>query len=219
MQHSLTDMGEPADDPAFSPAKLRIIDVAETLFAQRSIDSVSLREIAAASGNGNNNAVQYHFGNKDNLIQAIFDRRVAQMEGIRRKWLDEARQNGTIDDLETLMRILCLPLVALKNAHGDHTYASFMNQYNLRHRPAGIRHTADRVNAASTGIRELMERIYRAIGADWFAGDDYQVSIAYLLFCNMLVLSDSEKFAQVSPDAFAQRVEATVMMATNALRS
>lgn len=56
----------------FDETKIRLILVGEALFAERSIESVSLREIAVGAGNRNNNAVQYHFGDKDGLVQAIF---------------------------------------------------------------------------------------------------------------------------------------------------
>src|SRR4051794_41890454 len=50
--------------------KEQIVLAAEALFAERGIEGVSLRQIGAAAGNGNNSAVQYHFGTKDRLGQA-----------------------------------------------------------------------------------------------------------------------------------------------------
>lgn len=44
---------------------------AERLFALHGIDGVSLRQIGAAAGIGNNSAVQYHFGSKEGLVKAI----------------------------------------------------------------------------------------------------------------------------------------------------
>ena len=40
---------------------------------------VSLRQIGAAAGNGNNSAVQYHFGTKDRLVQAVFEYRLPRL--------------------------------------------------------------------------------------------------------------------------------------------
>jgi AcrR family transcriptional regulator len=53
-------------------AKEKIIRAAEWLFGEYGVDNVSLRQIGLAAGNLNNSAVQYHFGSKDQLIDAIF---------------------------------------------------------------------------------------------------------------------------------------------------
>ena len=59
--------------------KEQIVLVAERLFAERGIEGVSLRQIGAAAGNGNNSAVQYHFGSKDRLVQAVFEYRLPRL--------------------------------------------------------------------------------------------------------------------------------------------
>ena len=48
-------------------ARELIIVAAERLIAERGVD-VPLRDIAAAAGQRNNSAVQYHFGSRDGLI-------------------------------------------------------------------------------------------------------------------------------------------------------
>jgi AcrR family transcriptional regulator len=58
----------------------RILDEAERLFAQRGVAGVSLREIALAASQRNNGAVQYHFGDKDGLVRAVFARRAAPID-------------------------------------------------------------------------------------------------------------------------------------------
>ena len=61
--------------------KEQIVLAAERLFAERGIDGVSLRQIGTAAGNGNNSAVQYHFGSKERLLLAVFEYRLP--------WLNE----------------------------------------------------------------------------------------------------------------------------------
>lgn len=58
-----------------APAEL--LDAAERLIAARGVEGVSLREIGAAAGHRNNSAAQYHFGSKQGLIAAVFERRMA----------------------------------------------------------------------------------------------------------------------------------------------
>jgi len=63
--------------------RLRFIEAAQTLFAQRSVDSVSVNEITVAAGQKNRNALQYHFGNRSGLIQAIIDHHVTRVNQLR----------------------------------------------------------------------------------------------------------------------------------------
>lgn len=65
----------------------RFIEAAEKLFAERSIDSVSLNEITVAAGQKNRNALQYHFGNRDGLLQAIIDKHSQRVRELRQPFL------------------------------------------------------------------------------------------------------------------------------------
>jgi TetR/AcrR family transcriptional regulator, regulator of cefoperazone and chloramphenicol sensitivity len=200
-------------------AKLRLLSAAESLFAERPIESVSLREIAIKAGNGNNNAVQYHFGGKDELVQAIFAWRVEQMEEPRRCLYAQARAGGRTQDLADLARILCLPLLDLVDDQGRHSYAAFMTQYVLRHRPLGLGHAADTVGTSTEVLRTLLKDVHDMCGLSQDGGGDYRIGIIHLMFANMLVLSDSERLQERDPLAFQARVDATLMMVESAFES
>jgi AcrR family transcriptional regulator len=62
--------------------KSRILDVAEQLFARDGLDRVSIRDITDGAG-VNLAAVNYHFGGKDELIAAVFERRLKPLNSIR----------------------------------------------------------------------------------------------------------------------------------------
>ena len=66
-----------------SSTKEQIVLAAERLFAARGYEGVSLREIGAAAGSGNNSAVQYHFGSKGQLVVAIFENRLPYIDDRR----------------------------------------------------------------------------------------------------------------------------------------
>jgi len=53
--------------------KDRILEVAERLFAEKGLDGTSMRHITEAAG-VNLASVNYHFGSKDGLIAAVFQR-------------------------------------------------------------------------------------------------------------------------------------------------
>jgi AcrR family transcriptional regulator len=62
--------------PVLAPSTKELLVVAgERLVAQHGLDSVSMIQIGAAAGMGNKSAVQYHFGSKDQLVEAIFEYR------------------------------------------------------------------------------------------------------------------------------------------------
>src|SRR5688572_11521762 len=72
----------PAKRQADTPTEL--LRAAERLFAARGVDSVSLREIAAAAGQANHSAALYHFSNKRELINELL---VRHSDPIQAAWL------------------------------------------------------------------------------------------------------------------------------------
>ena len=72
---------------ATAPTRDRILDAAEELFAEQGFAS-SLRNITSSAG-VNLAAVNYHFGSKEMLIQAVFARRLLPINRERIERLDE----------------------------------------------------------------------------------------------------------------------------------
>jgi len=88
----------------------RFIEAAQRLFAERSIDSVSLNEITVCAGQKNRNALQYHFGNRDGLLQAIIDQHAQRVFTLRQQHLDlPAKSKNTA--ARNAAQALVLPLV------------------------------------------------------------------------------------------------------------
>ncbi len=67
--------------------KSRIMDAAEALFVAGGFESMSMRQITTAA-NVNLAAVNYHFGSKDALIQAVLARQLDQLNAQRVAMLD-----------------------------------------------------------------------------------------------------------------------------------
>ncbi|MEZ5744877.1 MAG: helix-turn-helix domain-containing protein [Sphingomonadaceae bacterium] len=103
-----------------------LIEAAERLFADHGFAGVSVRQIGAAIGSGNNTVVAYHFGNKDGLIHAIYAHRLPDMDARRGELLEEIRRDDAEDDLSRVLRAIWLPLVEFVDADGMHTYARFL---------------------------------------------------------------------------------------------
>jgi len=167
----------PAAAKRRSPADARstkeqLLTTAERLFALHGIDGVSLRQIGSAAGMGNNSAVQYHFGSKEGLAQAILLHRLPaiiqrrKLLGLRADAGDlravvEAHQLPVIEQaedessyytmfLEQLMRygIDEHPFEALPAAYqtSQNSYVARVGRM-LPHLPAALR--GDRINQAS----------------------------------------------------------------------
>jgi AcrR family transcriptional regulator len=101
--------------------KAQIVLAAERLFAERGYDGVSLREIGAAAGSGNNSAVQYHFGSKEQLVVAIFEHRLSYID--ERRGLLVAQLQPA--DLRSWLECYVLPLLEQGEMEESH-YMSFI---------------------------------------------------------------------------------------------
>lgn len=91
----------------------QILDVAERLFAEGGFGATSMRAITNEAG-VNLAAVNYHFGSKDGLVQAIFERRLRPMneERLRRLRALERDHDGAIP-LDRLVGAFVAPALEL----------------------------------------------------------------------------------------------------------
>jgi len=92
--------------------KERLLRVAEKLFAIEGIGAVSMRRICIEAGQKNNNALQYHFGDRNKLIEAILADRMTAINAQREKLLEEIVAQGHDGDLRHLVAAMILPFAA-----------------------------------------------------------------------------------------------------------
>ena len=108
-----------------------ILDTAERLFAERSYASVSLREITAEAG-VNLAAVNYHFGSKDALLLAVFQRRAVDLNRERLNLLREAesRAGGGPAPLRDIIHALVCPPIrwTQQPGSGPSVFIQFMGR-------------------------------------------------------------------------------------------
>ncbi len=101
--------------------KEQIVLAAERLFAERGYEGVSLREIGVAAGSGNNSAVQYHFGSKEQLVVAIFENRLTYIDERRVVLMAQLEPR----DIRAWVECYVLPLLEQGEIDGSH-YMSFI---------------------------------------------------------------------------------------------
>lgn len=87
-----------------------LISSAETLFAKFGVEGVSLNTITREAGQSNRNAVQYHFGNKAGLLQAIFDKHNPGLHEARAELVDALERQGLARS-RVIARTLVEPLL------------------------------------------------------------------------------------------------------------
>jgi len=73
--------------------RTRILDAAEELFMLHGFESTSMRLLTAKAG-ANLAAVNYHFGSKDALVEAVFRRRLDPMNAARIAELDRMEKDA-----------------------------------------------------------------------------------------------------------------------------
>lgn len=96
-----------------------ILTTAEQLFAEQGIFAVSNRQISEAAGQGNNAAVGYHFGTKNDLLEAIARRHSEPIEELRAEQLQRV---GTSDDLRTWLACMVQPITDYLDRLGSPTW-------------------------------------------------------------------------------------------------
>jgi AcrR family transcriptional regulator len=70
----------------------KLLDAAARLLAERGVDNVSINEIVRSAGQRNASAVQYHFGNRNEVLRAVLARHVPALAVRRRQLLERARR-------------------------------------------------------------------------------------------------------------------------------
>lgn len=103
--------------------KQQLVLTAERLFAQRGLDGVALRQIGTEAGMANKSAVQYHFGSKEGLVQAILLHRLEHLTQ-RRRLLAARAPSG---ELRAIVEAHQLPLIEMAEDENCF-YVSFLEQ-------------------------------------------------------------------------------------------
>jgi AcrR family transcriptional regulator len=215
------DLGGPAEatDPSdlATDSKVQLILAGEQLFAERGTDGASLREIATVAGHGNNNAVRYHFGSKDGLIQAIFRYRVAWLEPARHRLLSKVEEHNLTGDVRSLLEVLNLPYLTMRDARGRFAYPAFLQQYLLRHRPKGMTHAGDDARAISPSLHRVMELLRQRLFYLPAHTVEQRILVSTSIFLSVLLYSENlarplqgEAFRANISDTLDQMVAAIV---------
>ena len=108
----------------------KILDAAELLFAEKGFSETSLRMITSKA-NVNLAAVNYHFGSKNALIQAVFSRFLGPLSEMMEKASIENRWGvDNIPSLEEILKLYTKSLLRIPTSH-ENGVAIFMRLMGL----------------------------------------------------------------------------------------
>lgn len=144
--------------------RIKIMKAAEKLFGDNGIEGVALREVSTKAGQKNPNSVQYHFGGRLELLDAIFVFRETRFQPIREEMLAHAEEHNRTDDVRYLLRICFLPYLLHYKETGEVSFIKMYAAYLQSQRPHGVPHPFDKGEPCLEGFRRanrlLRERLY-----------------------------------------------------------
>ena len=108
---------------------LLILRSAEKLFAEHGLEAVSTRMISREAGQKNHSALQYHFGSKEGLIEAILNYRITPINEERLRRLELLKNKGEVISVKNLVEIFVYPFSEeLLKPNNDSIYVSTLAQ-------------------------------------------------------------------------------------------
>jgi AcrR family transcriptional regulator len=107
--------------------RTRLLDTAERLFDEQGIDGVSMRTLTIEAGHRNASAVNYHFGTRVELINAVIERRRVGIESRRAAIVDEIEAAGEVPGRVAIAAVL-EPMVDLLDDAGGRRYLRLLFQ-------------------------------------------------------------------------------------------
>ena len=105
-------------DPTSADTKTRILDAAEILFMEHGFEATSLRSLTAAAS-VNLAAVNYHFGSKEELFQAVLTRRLDPMNQERIDLLGKLEREAAARPVSCEKILFAMLIPALRLARDE----------------------------------------------------------------------------------------------------
>ncbi|MGW0122213.1 TetR/AcrR family transcriptional regulator [Streptomyces sp. NPDC003327] len=144
----------------------RLIRAAEELFAARGVDGAQLRDVVRLAGQANPSAVQYHFGSRAGLLDAVMAGRQARTEAVLAPLLDAVPREGNGgggDELHGL--VAALVTAEASELRTDRGRRCLRISAQLSHE-SGVRARTPHPTLAGTGAWRLIERVADRLAAE-----------------------------------------------------
>ncbi|MGW7366594.1 TetR family transcriptional regulator [Streptomyces sp. NPDC054841] len=129
----------------------KLIRAAEEIFAAQGVDGAQIRDIVRLAGQSNPSAVQYHFGSRTGLVEAVMAGRQARTEQVLAPLLD-----GAPDDLRELVAVLVM--AEATELHSERGLRCLRISAQLSHE-SGVRTRTPHPTLDGTAYWRLIERV------------------------------------------------------------
>lgn len=133
-------------------AREQLIDIAERLAATRGIGAMSLKEVQVESGQRNKSVVQYYFGSRDGLIEAVVNARMGPINLHRLSLLERLGAHASLRDL---VEAFVVPLAEVTVLQTDSYWARFLLQGSF---DPTVRHLV-RASFTASSFRAVRSRL------------------------------------------------------------
>jgi AcrR family transcriptional regulator len=214
----LTRAGYEPAPKARPKAREELLDTAEALFGLYGINAVSLREIAAAAGQRNSSAVQYHFHDKEGLLDALIQDRIGKVETERRRLLTASGKPLSELTPSELLEIMWRPLIAPNAITGRFQLIRFLLDYHivvgtLEH-PMLI---APAEHSTSVGVMDNLRRIYDHLARDEFGSRMYFYALGF--WSTVSSLDHRQQASQGTVNTIEDVLRRSIYLTTEGLRA
>jgi AcrR family transcriptional regulator len=180
-------------EPVSVSTRERILEKAEHVFAEFGFDGASIRQIGLAAGVPVA-WLGYHFGSKEGLYRAVFDRRAPTVVEQRLAGLALAEMEPDLDRrLELIVRALVLPMLRLRAHDKNPSFGRLM-----------ARETTDPKSQSRGFIRDIFDPVARkvmdALAAALPDRSEQDINWAYefMLGAMVYVMADSGRIERLS---------------------
>jgi AcrR family transcriptional regulator len=141
--------------------RTHLLDTAERLFAEKGIDAVSLNSIARQARQLNASVMQYYFGSKTGLIEAILERRMAELNRRRADLIATVAPDDPALALRRIAEAMVLPFAEHLFVEGGSSYLRFVAQVTFNADRSVFEMMRGRHDSAVRRIAELARQILR----------------------------------------------------------
>ncbi|GAA4310814.1 TetR/AcrR family transcriptional regulator [Compostibacter hankyongensis] len=178
----------------WSEKQLQILEVAEELFAEKSYEGTSVRDIAQKA-EVNIAMISYYFGSKEKLLEALIEYRASYAAGV----VDELEKKGITDPQRKMDRLIDFYVERILVNHRFHNIMSrqlsMISEEKLRNKMIDIKQKNMEL-VRKVILEGQRKKVFRKVDVDLtmatITGTISQVTLAKGYYCKLMNAEDLE---------------------------